>query len=134
MTTDIKYQALSIVIEYWIQKHNEFFITQRKSRLLIMIENKLLKRDYQIITYLLGIITRIQHITSFSLLKKMEQKLIEWLREVCEELCNNNTPHSHCKQCHQHITRFERIANSVKVACQNEDCRTISHVFLNIFY
>jgi len=127
-------QALSIVINYWIRNENEYYKNRKKKTIEKMIGNKLLKRNYKSLLGLLNLVYKIQDTHSLDFVKTLEIKLSNLLKDYCNDLCDNAIVYGPCQTCHQHITRFERIANSVKVACQSDECRSISHVFINIFY
>jgi hypothetical protein len=135
MMSDYKLQALSIVIQVWIKPQNAIYKQLQYSPLSRMYyfkhqayEYKKMSQYFQLISYLNELLPDSQ------LLQKVYKKLSNYISFLAKELTLYNVPYGSCKSCGKHVTCFDRIANSLRVFCSSEDCRTTSHVLLNVFY
>jgi hypothetical protein len=135
MRSDYKVQALSIVIQVWIRPQNAIYKQLRYSKLSRIYyfkhqtyEYKTMSQYFQLISYLNELLPDSQ------LLQKVYKKLSNYIRFLATELTQYNIPYSCCKNCGKHVSCFDRIANSLRISCSSEDCRTTSHVLLNVFY
>jgi len=135
MTTDYRLQALSIVIQVWIRPQNAIYKQLQYSKLsrafyfkYKVYEYSKMSQYFQLVSYLNELIPESQ------LLQKIYKKLSNYIRFLAKELTQYNIPYRCCKTCGKHLECFDRIANSLRICCLNEDCKSTSHVLLNVFY
>uniref|UniRef100_A0A6C0K4H2 Uncharacterized protein n=1 Tax=viral metagenome TaxID=1070528 RepID=A0A6C0K4H2_9ZZZZ len=126
--------ALSIVIQHWISEENNLRRHARQQFLKHAMDKRSLIMEFDTMSRFSELIYPLIKIPfSNDIFNRLYQRLSRYIVELLTMILKHDVSGHVCTKCEQHVTKFQKIGQSVFNVCRSKKCRTVHNIILHVF-